>query len=185
MKKRTFIVRMLSTHLVSPSLVYTFRCNTQKSCFYVALPITHNAVGAGLSGREVSAVDIHVGRRVRAGRLACGMSQESLAEIVGITFQQIQKYENGMNRIGTGRLYAISRALQLPVAYFFEGLDKEPSRSGGNSNIEMISEALATKEGIRIAIALSRIRNQAVRRRIADLLEAMITESEEPELLES
>jgi hypothetical protein len=89
-----------------------------------------------------------------------------------------------MNRIGTGRLYAIGQSLQLPVAYFFEGLDEEQSRSGENSNIEMISQALATKEGMRIALALSRIRSQAVRRRIADLLEAMITENEEPELLE-
>jgi transcriptional regulator with XRE-family HTH domain len=115
--------------------------------------VIYGAMGAGVSDRRIGAVDLHIGRRVRAGRLAHGISQENLAESVGVTFQQIQKYENGTNRIGTGRLYAIGKFLQLPVAYFFEGLDKEPSRSGENSNIEMISEALATKEGMRIAFA--------------------------------
>jgi transcriptional regulator with XRE-family HTH domain len=106
------------------------------------------------------------------------MTQETLADSIGVSFQQIQKYENGTNRVGIARLLAMANVLRLPMTYFFEGLDKKPSWSGEN-NLDTITEALATKEGMRIALALSRIRNQVVRRRIADLLEALITEESE------
>jgi transcriptional regulator with XRE-family HTH domain len=132
-----------------------------------------------LVSRRVSAADIHVGRRVRAARLARRMSQEKLAEAVGVSFQQIQKYEKGVNRIGTGRLHSIAKLLELPVTYFFDGIDKNPAKTSFDSGMSAITDALSTEEGVRIALALSRIQNSQRRRRIADLLEAMIANESE------
>lgn len=73
--------------------------------------------------KKPNPIDVHVGMRVRTRRLFLGMSQEKLGDELGITFQQIQKYERGVNRIGASRLYRISKVLQVPVGYFFEGLD--------------------------------------------------------------
>ncbi|HEY2528497.1 MAG TPA: helix-turn-helix transcriptional regulator [Xanthobacteraceae bacterium] len=129
-----------------------------------------------VTGRRISAVDVHVGRRVRAARLLRGISQEKLAAAVGVSFQQIQKYENGSNRIGTGRLHAIAKLLDLSVTYFFEGIDKIPPKLARDAGMDAITEALSTKEGVRIALALSRMHPE-IRRRLADLLEA-ITEHE-------
>ena len=81
-----------------------------------------------VAGRKIGAVDVHVGLRVRAARLVRHMSQEKLADALGVTFRQIQKYENGVNRIGTGRLHAMARLLGVPVTYFFEGADRNPPK---------------------------------------------------------
>ena len=129
-----------------------------------------------MTGKRINTVDIHVGRRVRAARFAKKVTQETLGRAVGVRFQQIQKYENGTNRIGTGRLHAIATLLQVPVSYFFEGIDTNPAGSASAHGVAAIGEALSTREGVRIAIALSRIRNPVTRRRIADLLEAMIAD---------
>ena len=126
-----------------------------------------------MAGRRIGAVDVHVGLQVRAARLVHRMSQEKLGDAVGVTFQQIQKYENGVNRIGPGRLHAIAKYLRVPVTYFFEGIDKNPSKAAGDSSMSTVIEALSTR-GIRIAVALSRIRNPEIRRRVANLLEAIV-----------
>lgn len=126
--------------------------------------------------RRVDSVDIHVRRRVRTARLARGMSQEKLADAVGVSFQQIQKYEKGTNRIGTGRLYAIARLLELPLTYFFEGVESGAPSSGKSSQVTAITQALSTREGVRIAAALARIEDSTLRYRIADLLEAIIAD---------
>lgn len=73
---------------------------------------------------ETTAVDVHVGARVRHRRILLGLSQGQLAEGLGLTFQQVQKYEKGANRIGAGRLYDVARRLDVPVGYFYEGLDQ-------------------------------------------------------------
>ncbi len=73
------------------------------------------------------AADVHIGHRVREARLAKGLSQTELGNELGISFQQVQKYEKGTNRIGSGRLWAISRILGTPVSFFFEGLSTEDS----------------------------------------------------------
>jgi transcriptional regulator with XRE-family HTH domain len=91
---------------------------------------------------------------------------------VGVTFQQIQKYEKGANRIGTGRLHAIAKSLQVPVTFFFDGVDRR--RGKEPASLAAIGEALSTREGVRIAIALARLRNPQVRRHVANLLEAII-----------
>lgn len=129
-----------------------------------------------MAGPRISAVDAHVGRRIRMARFAKRVSQERLAQAAGVRFQQIQKYENGTNRIGTGRLHAIANFLEVPVSYFFEGMVRDAHGGAGDPSVRAVSEALSTREGVRIAVALSRIRNQATRQRIADLLEAMIVE---------
>lgn len=129
-----------------------------------------------MTGPRISAVDVHVGRRVRMARFAKRVSQATLAEAAGVRFQQIQKYENGTNRIGTGRLHSIAKFLDMPVSYFFEGMMKDPQNGAGDPSVIALSEALSTREGVRIAVALSRIRNPVTRQRIADLLEAMIVD---------
>jgi transcriptional regulator with XRE-family HTH domain len=128
----------------------------------------------GMAGRKIGAVDIHVGLRVRAARLVCHMSQARLGDAVGVTFRQIQKYENGVNRIGTGRLHAIAKLLRVPVTYFFEGADNNLSKPARESGMGVVTEALSTTEGVRIAAALSRIHNRDIRRRLASLLEAIV-----------
>ncbi len=127
-----------------------------------------------MQSRSANAVDAHVGRQVLAARLAKRISQQKLADAVGVTFQQIQKYEKGVNRIGGGRLHAIAKFFDLPVTYFFDGIDKHAATPARDTGMSAINEALSTKEGTRIAVALSRIQSASMRRCIADLLEAII-----------
>ena len=118
-------------------------------------------------------VDRHVGSRVRMRRIMLGMSQEKLGEGLGLTFQQIQKYEKGTNRIGASRLQHISEILQIPVSFLFEG-------SPGSSAPEAFDEApspayvadfLATAEGLALIRAFTRIPNIKLRRAIVDMVE--------------
>jgi len=125
-----------------------------------------------MAGPRISAIDVHVGRRVKMARLVARISQEKLAQALGVTFQQVQKYENGVNRIGSGRLHAIAKMLNVPVSFFFEGLEKP--QKGGRETLRAVERALSTKEGIRIAVALSHIDNPQVRRRIAKWLEEIV-----------
>ncbi|MGO9847683.1 MAG: helix-turn-helix domain-containing protein [Methylocella sp.] len=126
------------------------------------------------AGRRITATDVHVGRRVRTARFAQRISQEELAEAVGVSFQQIQKYEKGVNRIGTARLNAIAKFFDLPVSYFFAGIDKHRARAACDPGMCAIAEALSTKDGTRIALALAGIQNPKMRRRITSLLETII-----------
>jgi transcriptional regulator with XRE-family HTH domain len=122
--------------------------------------------------RAVSAVDIHVGRRIRMARLAAGISQQAVAEALGLTFQQVQKYEKGANRIGAGRLYEIATVLNVSVSYFFQ--DAAGGAGDDEPPIAAITEAMSTPEGIRVGRALARIEDKVLRCRIADFLEAMV-----------
>ena len=124
-------------------------------------------------------IDRHVGSRVRMRRMMLGMSQEKLGDALGLTFQQVQKYEKGSNRIGASRLQQISLVLQVPVAFFFEGA---PSLPGETSEPAGLSEPrtpdfatgmLSTSEGLALARAFMRISNVRLRRRIVDLVEEM------------
>ena len=87
-------------------------------------------------------VDLHVGQRVRQRRWLLGMTQEQLAEKVGIKFQQIQKYETGANRISSSRLWDISEVMDVPASFFFDGLDRIDDREAGKKNILEDKEAL-------------------------------------------
>ena len=109
-------------------------------------------------------VDRHVGAQVRQRRQLLGLSQTRLAEALDVTFQQVQKYERGTNRVGAGRLYQLSRVLEVPVGYFFEGLD-EPG--------EAAARAEFSTAAIKVARELDKIADQAVRRGFADLIHAV------------
>jgi transcriptional regulator with XRE-family HTH domain len=108
-------------------------------------------------------VDVHVGKRVRHRRWMVGMTQQQLAEQVGIKFQQIQKYETGMNRVSASRLWDISNALGVTVSFFFDGLEKDAS-SKGDSPVDMMTD----KEALELLRSYYSIpENQ--RRRLFDL----------------
>ncbi len=127
--------------------------------------------------RAANGNDRRIGQRVRTRRLELGMSQERLAEILGVTFQQVQKYEKGVNRIAASRLFDIACALDMPVGRFFEGLVS----SGGltacaDSAPDEVGASLATPEGARMASLFARIKRRPVRQRVLGLVEAMAEE---------
>jgi transcriptional regulator with XRE-family HTH domain len=118
-------------------------------------------------------IDEHVGRRVRMRRRMLAMSQEKLGDALGLTFQQVQKYERGTNRIGASRLQQISRILQVPVAFFFEGAPtaSAPHGSHGSALIAQIDDFVASSDGLRLIGAFMRIENAHLRRRIVMLVQ--------------
>ncbi|WP_095590393.1 helix-turn-helix domain-containing protein [Actibacterium ureilyticum] len=93
-------------------------------------------------------VDVHVGKRVRHRRWMVGMTQQQLAERVGIKFQQIQKYETGMNRVSASRLWDIADALEVPVSFFFEGLDQK--NAGAQTEASLPADLLSDKEALEL-----------------------------------
>jgi transcriptional regulator with XRE-family HTH domain len=122
-------------------------------------------------------VDLHVGARVRMRRKLMGMSQEKLAEELGLTFQQVQKYERGANRVSASKLYEIARALSTPVAYFFDGLSDptEPRKFGfaESDSDQFVHEFLMTPEGLELAILFPKVPRGRLRRRLLELVRAM------------
>ncbi len=123
-------------------------------------------------------VDRHVGSRVRMRRVLVGLSQEKLGEALGVTFQQVQKYEKGTNRIGASRLQQMSRILGVPVEYFFEGAPQTIERmalSGfeDNGSTAYVADFLATNEGIQLNKAFVRISDPKLRRRVVELVTAI------------
>lgn len=130
--------------------------------------------------RGPNPVDLHVGARVRMRRKFLGMSQEGLAETIDLTFQQVQKYERGSNRISASKLYEISRALKAPVAYFFEGYGATEAVEGfsESESEQFVHGFLMTTEGIELAEAFPRIKNPKWRRRILELVRALAEEED-------
>ncbi|MDB5572956.1 MAG: transcriptional regulator, family [Tardiphaga sp.] len=127
-----------------------------------------------MSAKEPNPIDKYVGSRIRMRRLMLGMSQEKLGEALGLTFQQVQKYEKGTNRVGASRVQQISDILQVPVSFLFDG------GPGTNVNVEGFSEAaspayvadfLATSEGLALTRAFTRISDAKLRRSIVDMVE--------------
>lgn len=123
--------------------------------------------------RSPNPIDIHVGRRVRMRRMMLGMTQTGLAEAIGLTFQQVQKYEKGSNRMGASRLQQIAQALQVPVPFFFEGasgFSDVPNGAAAPLPAD-VSEFLASSDGVAMVKAFMRIRSAKLRRCVADLVE--------------
>ncbi|MBX3581728.1 MAG: helix-turn-helix transcriptional regulator [Rhizobiaceae bacterium] len=123
--------------------------------------------------------DMHVGSRIRLRRNMLGMSQEKLGESLGITFQQIQKYEKGTNRVGASRLQAIANIMNVPVAFFFEGAPGEENRPVGfseDSSTNFAIEFCTSMEGLQLNRAFVRIADPKVRRRTIDLVKALADE---------
>ena len=120
-------------------------------------------------------IDRHVGSRVRMRRMMLGMSQEKLGDSLSLTFQQVQKYEKGTNRIGASRLQQISQILQVPVAFFFEGapdlLGDAPRLGAEAPSPAYVSDFLATSDGLALTKAFMRISDAKLRRRIVDLVQ--------------
>jgi transcriptional regulator with XRE-family HTH domain len=129
--------------------------------------------------RAANAIDRKLGQRVRSRRLEIGMSQERLAELLGVTFQQVQKYEKGVNRIAASRLHDISSALDMPVARFFEGLTGRVASGVSESSKDYIDDALATPEGMQLMALFASIKSQKVRRRVVELVKALTEEASE------
>lgn len=121
--------------------------------------------------KQSDPVDVYVGKRVRARRMQVGMSQEKLGEALGLTFQQVQKYEKGANRISCSKLVAIARAVHAPVEFFFQGA---PGLDGNAAAVEDPGASLtATRDGAALAKAFPCIADAKVRTRIVDLVEQL------------
>jgi len=133
--------------------------------------------------KKPNPIDIHVGSRIRLRRNMLGMSQEKLGESLGITFQQIQKYEKGTNRVGASRLQAIASILSVPVAFFFEDAPgHEAGEAGGlaeDSSTNYVVDFLNSPEGLQLNRAFVRINDPKVRRKVVDLVKALATDADE------
>lgn len=129
-------------------------------------------------GEGPNPIDIHVGARLRLRRTLLGLSQEKLGEAVGITFQQLQKYERGANRISASRLYNLSQVLGVPVSYFFEDMPSPESITPEAVDELPVSEtdefeSMARRETLELVRAYYRIEDASVRKRTFDLLKAL------------
>jgi transcriptional regulator with XRE-family HTH domain len=132
--------------------------------------------------KKPNPIDIHVGSRVRLRRTMLGMSQEKLGESLGITFQQIQKYEKGTNRVGASRLQQIARVLSTPVSFFFEDApgQAEGVQSGfaeGDST-NYVVDFLSSSEGLQLNRAFIKIKDAKVRRKIIEMVRALADEGD-------
>ncbi|MDE2514794.1 MAG: helix-turn-helix transcriptional regulator [Rhodospirillales bacterium] len=131
-----------------------------------------------------SPIDVHVGSRIRLRRTLLGMSQERLGEALGLTFQQVQKYERGVNRVGASRLFDLSRVLDVPISFFFDDMpDNIASSFGGGlprrtAGIQEIPEASADdslnrRETLELVRAYYRITDPSIRKKVFDLIKSM------------
>ena len=136
--------------------------------------------------KKPNPIDAHVGSRVRLRRTMMSMSQEKLGDALGITFQQIQKYEKGTNRIGASRMQQISEALNVPVSFFFQDA---PVEAGGSpvtgmaesSSTSYVADFLSSPEGMQLNRAFARITNPAIRRKVVDFVKTLADETGVPE----
>jgi len=125
------------------------------------------------SAKSPNPTDVYVGSRVRMRRKMLGLSQEKLGDKLGITFQQIQKYEKGTNRVGASRLQAMANAMEVPVSYFFP--DATDGAHGGmqEESAAFMMDFMSTSEGLDLSRAFTRIRSAKVRRKVVELVRAM------------
>ena len=132
--------------------------------------------------KKPNPIDIHVGSRIRLRRTMLGMSQEKLGESLGITFQQIQKYEKGTNRVGASRLQNISSILNVPVSFFFEDAPGETADAQTGlaeaSSSNYVVDFLSSSEGLQLNRAFVKIGDPKVRRKLVDLVKALAAEAE-------
>jgi len=132
------------------------------------------------SPKKPNPIDVHVGSRVKLRRTMLGLSQEKLGEALGITFQQIQKYEKGSNRIGASRLQQISEILETPVAFFFEDAPGSGDVGAGfaeDNSSTYVVDFLSSNEGLQLNKAFVKIKDPAVRKKIIDLVKSLADES--------
>ena len=134
-----------------------------------------------LGVKNPNPIDRHVGGRVRMRRLIVRISEEKLGEALGITFQQVQKYEKGTNRIGASRLQQIAEVLRVPIEFFFEGVPHVTSQGVIASDVApgYMADFLSTSEGVQLTRAFVRITDPNVRRRLISLVKAMAEDESE------
>jgi transcriptional regulator with XRE-family HTH domain len=124
--------------------------------------------------KKANLIDNHVGARVRMRRMMLGISQTKLADAVGLTFQQIRKYEKGTNRISASRLQEIAGILQVPIGFFFEGApDLLGLPKGTASSPDYVSQFLATRDGLALIKAFTQVKNVQLRRCVVSLVKAI------------
>jgi transcriptional regulator with XRE-family HTH domain len=128
--------------------------------------------------KQANPIDIQVGNRVRIRRMLIGMSQERLGDLLGLTFQQVQKYEKGVNRIGAGRLYEVSRILNVPIDFFYEGVASEPGAPAPEAAPPVL-EFVSSGEGLQLSLAFMKIKDVKVRKRVLDLVKSLSEEEEQ------
>lgn len=117
-------------------------------------------------------IDRHIGKRIRARRIAMGISQEKLGDLLGLTFQQVQKYEKGVNRVGASRLLNIAQILGVEIEYFFVGLpDAAKMQSSTDRAFEKV---ITTSEGVRLLEAFATVDDIRIQRKIVDLIELVL-----------
>jgi transcriptional regulator with XRE-family HTH domain len=137
------------------------------------MSILGGSVKQAIAKKAPNPIDKHVGSRVRLRRMMLGMSQTKLGDGLGLTFQQVQKYEKGTNRMGASRLQHISHLLQVPVPFFFEGAPHLSGQPGFGTapSPAYVSDYLATTDGLALTKAFMRIKELSLRRRIVALVE--------------
>lgn len=124
--------------------------------------------------RTPNPVDVHVGSRLRMRRMMLSLSQEKLGEALGVSFQQIQKYEKGANRIGAGRLQEVAQKLEVPISYFYEDMPGSERQDGFSEvGTSYVSDLLTTQDGMELTRAFLKIDDPQVRRRVVDLVRAI------------
>ena len=127
-------------------------------------------------------VDVHVGQRIRRRRTEIGVSQENLGANLSLTFQQVQKYEKGANRVGASRLYAIAKILDVPIQYFFDDMpeyvvSKIPSGEvvhGSAAETDYVMDFVASREGLELNRAFSKIKDPAQRKALVELIKTLV-----------
>lgn len=123
--------------------------------------------------KKEMAVDSYIGARLRLRRLMLGLSQEALGAKVSLTFQQVQKYEKGVNRISASRLFELSRALDVPVQYFYEGLDDPDDKAGFSEAVAPYLDFVSSGEGVQLNRAFLQIPDGEMRRRLLAMVEGI------------
>lgn len=134
-----------------------------------------------LGPRSPNPVDVHVGARVRLRRKILRMSQEKLGDQLGVTFQQVQKYERGANRIGASRLWKLGEVLDVPISFFYDGLSGQMEQTAGSPQLQaaepdqspIVYEFINSPDGVSLAKAVLRIKSKAVRRQILELARSL------------
>lgn len=130
--------------------------------------------------KKPNPIDVHVGSRVRLRRNMLGLSQEKLGESLGITFQQVQKYEKGTNRVGASRLQAISSILSVPVSFFFEDAPGEVQTGfAEDESTQYVVDFMNSAEGLQLNRAFVRVTDPKVRRKIVDLVKSLAEDEDE------
>jgi transcriptional regulator with XRE-family HTH domain len=128
--------------------------------------------------KKANPIDAQVGNRVRIRRMLIGMSQERLGDLLGLTFQQVQKYEKGVNRIGAGRLFEIARILGVPIDFFYDGVGA--STENAAEAAPPVMEFVSSGEGLQLSLAFMKIKDPKVRKRVLDLVKSLAEDEDAP-----